>query len=218
MKFKLFFITIALTGILLTNCKKDDDNNPGNNDTTKISDTSFFTKTFVINASSHSTWAYFSFAKGDTVKITEPGNSLDWDIAFERYMVKTNGGKSGIGQCEAFKSAVKGQTGFDNLKLVPDSAVYMPDDTVVVYGYNPANPSVPTINKYILNEPLYNWYTIKPGTSSTLVPVDNIYIVKTAKGKYVKLWIQSYYSDIDAKAGYIKILYSYQGRGTKTFE
>ncbi|MFR7877783.1 MAG: HmuY family protein [Butyricimonas paravirosa] len=38
----------------------------------------------------------FSFAKGDFVELTEEqaATSLDWDIAFQRYYIRTNSGTS----------------------------------------------------------------------------------------------------------------------------
>src|SRR4051812_30139498 len=55
--------------------------------------------TVVIDATSEDAWVYFSFATGAVVKTPEkPGESLAWDIAFQRYNMKTNGGVSGKGQ------------------------------------------------------------------------------------------------------------------------
>jgi hypothetical protein len=202
---KLIFVIPVVT-ILLSGCNDDDETTTQN------------AKTFVINATNYSSWAYFSFENGDTLAVNDPTDTTSWDIAFQRYMVKTNGGKSGSGQAAAFNSKLVGQSGFNTLISVPDSATYTTDDTVKVEGYNSANPKVPLVNKYILNEPLYGWFTLKQGASSTLIPTDFIYVVKTATGKYAKLWIQSYYSDTDAKAGYIKIMYTYHKDGSKNLE
>lgn len=191
----------------LTNCKKDNDETTTSN-----------AKTFIINATDYSSWSYFSFEIGDTLAVSNPADTSCWDIAFQRYMVKTNGGKSGSGQAAVFNSKLTGQSGFNSLISVPDSAIFTTDDTVKVEGYNSANPKVPLVKKYVLNEPLYGWFTLKQGASSTLIPTDNIYIVRTATGKYAKLWIQSYYSDTDAKAGYIKIMYTYHKDGSKNLE
>lgn len=204
-KITLLFFAIAL---LATNCKKDETSTPA-----KTIDT-----TIVLDASSHSAWKYYSFETGDTVKIADPSNSSEWDIAFQRYMVKTNGGKSGKGQASSFMSTLKGESGFNALSVVPDTAEFSADDTVKVYGYNPANPSVPSVTNYILNAPLYGWYTLQSGAVSTLVPNNNIYVAKTATGKYVKLWIQSYYKDADASAGFIKIKYVIHKDGSKNLQ
>lgn len=201
--------SVIYSSILLfaASCEKDNDNNTSENKSAAV-----------IDATSESAWKYYSFSKGDTVKVADAQNSTEWDIAFQRYRVKTNGGKSGKGQAAAFMTSLKGQAGFDALIQVPDTAVFATDDTVVVYGYNPANPSKPTETKYILNAPLYGWYTLQQGAATALVANNNIYVLKTATGKYVKLWIQSYYNDADAKPGYIKIKYFYQKDGSNKLE
>jgi hypothetical protein len=198
--------TVALATLILVNCSDEDTSTP------------ISSKSIVLDASSKTAWKYYSFEKNDTVAIANPETSVDWDIAFMRYMVKTNGGKSGSGQAEVFKSSLTDQAGFDALTTVPDTAVFTKDDTVKVYGYNPANPQVPSVTNYILNAPLYTWYALKTGTSSTLVPTNAIYVLKTAKGKYAKLWIKSYYKEADATPGFISISYTYQGDGSKNLK
>ena len=51
----------------------------------------------VIDASSYDDWIYFSFELDEVVDISEPENSLNWDMAFKRNNIKTNGGLSGQG-------------------------------------------------------------------------------------------------------------------------
>ena len=52
---------------------------------------------FNIDASSYDNWVYFSFESGIVIDVFEPDNSMDWDIAFKRNHIKTNGGLSGVG-------------------------------------------------------------------------------------------------------------------------
>ena len=59
-----------------------------------------------INASAYNKWIYFSFETGNTLEINNPESSLDWDIAFKKNHIRTNGGLSGIGQgCGAIDQA-----------------------------------------------------------------------------------------------------------------
>ena len=168
-------------------------------------------QTFEINSSSSTLWKYFSFAKNDTVTVTNPLTSTEWDLAFQRYRVKTNGGKSGSGLGSAANTWKKGQSGFDNLKLVLDTATFAKDDSVkiaVQQGYA----------TYIVNPVLYTWFTIELAAQGTqIVPTDYIYIVKTATGKYAKVWFKSYYSATNV-SGYVNIQYKYQPDGSKNLE
>lgn len=67
-------------------------------------------------------YVYFSFNKG-VVEVTDPMTSNDWDIAFNRYHVKTNSGTSGKGQGGALRTEGKD---FAALKTAP-TAGYLAD-------------------------------------------------------------------------------------------
>jgi hypothetical protein len=168
-------------------------------------------QTFEVDATSTTAWKYFSFEKNDTVEIADPLLSTDWDLAFQRYRIRTNGGKSGSGMGKAANSYTKGQEGFDALKFVSDTATFMADDTMqiaVVQGYA----------TYIVNPRLYTWFTLEFATQGTqIVPSDFIYIVETAKGKFAKVWFKSYYSATN-NSGFVTFQYKYQPDGSRNFE
>ena len=169
-------------------------------------------QTFEINSTGSTTWKYFSFATNDTITVTDPANSTAWDLAFQRYRIKTNGGKSGNGSGSAANSYQKGQTGFDNLKVVADTTTFALDasiDIAVQQGYA----------TYVVNPLLYTWFTLELGGSqgTQIVPTDYIYIVKTGTGKYAKVWFKSYYSATNI-SGYVTFQYKYQPDGSKTLE
>ena len=81
-------------------------------------------QTFEVNSTPSKTWKYFSFASNDTITVTDPLTSTAWDLAFQRYRIRTNSGKSGNGLGSAANSYVKGQIGFDALKIVSDTATF----------------------------------------------------------------------------------------------
>ena len=195
---KIVFFSIAVIGLFIA-CKKEDTKPP------------IQSQTFEINSTGSTTWKYFSFALNDTIPVSDPLSSADWDLAFQRYRIKTNGGKSGSGQGSAANFFQKGQTGFDNLKLVQDTATFAADDSVniaVQQGYA----------TYIVNPKLYTWFTIELATQGTqIVPSDYIYIVKTGAGKYAKVWFKSYYSTANV-SGYVTFQYKYQPDGSKNLE
>jgi len=195
---KIVLLSVAVFGLIIA-CKKQD---------TK---TVIQSQTFEINSTGSATWKYFSFAKNDTISVSDPATSSDWDLAFQRYRIKTNGGKSGSGVGSAANSYQKGQTGFDALKLVSDTATFVADDSIQIaiqQGYA----------TYVVNPEIYTWFTIELATQGTqIVPSDYIYIVKTGIGKYAKVWFKSYYSATNV-SGYVSFQYKYQPDGTKTLE
>ena len=195
---KLFYL-IPVAFALLTSCSKEDSGKP------------IQSQTFEVNSTGSTTWKYFSFAKNDTIVVADPLNSTEWDLAFQRYRIKTNGGKSGSGKGSVANSYLKGQAGFDALKVVPDTATFTVDESIsiaVQQGYA----------TYIVNPEIYTWFTIELAPQGTqIVPSDFIYIVKTNDGKFAKVWIKSYYSATNA-SGHITFQYKYQPDGSKIIE
>ncbi len=168
-------------------------------------------QTFEVNSTNSTGWKYFSFTANDTVAVADPATSMAWDIAFQRYRIKTNGGKSGSGSGSAANSYLKGQTGFDDLKLISDTATFVADDSISIaiqegYAY------------YVVNPVLYTWFSLEFATQGTqIVPSDYIYIIKTATGKYAKVWFKSYYSAANL-SGYVTFQYKYQPDGSKNLQ
>jgi hypothetical protein len=168
-------------------------------------------QTFEVKSTSSTTWKYFSFATNDTVQISDPENSTDWDLAFQRYRIRTNSGLAGHANGGAANSYLKGQSGFDALKTVSDTSTFVTDESIsvaVIQGYA----------TYIVNPLLYTWFSLEFSAQGTLiVPSDYVYIVRTATGKYAKVWFKSYYSATN-QSGYVTMQYKYQSDGSKTLE
>lgn len=197
------FITLAVFS-----CKKDEEKTP------------LTAHSVVINATSHEDWVYFSFEKDTVVTVTDPAHSLDWDIAFQRYMLKTNGGKTGSGEAGvAIADTVHtGEEGLNAIINMNDTVHFVVDDTVVVYGYNPANPTVPTVTKYVLNPILMNWYKREDTPNGSMIVSRKwIYYFRTAKGKFAKFYIKNYYND-EGTSGYYTLVYKYQNDGSRSLE
>ncbi len=195
-KFGLLIIAVVL---FFSACKK-------NNDAPAIQ-----SQTFEVKSTSSTQWKYFSFTSNDTVSVTDPDHSNAWDLAFQRYRIRTNSGLSGSGMGGAANSYLKGQSGFDALTSVPDTSTFIVDKSIsvaVVMGY--AN--------YIVNPLLYTWFSLDLSVQGTqMLPSDFIYIVKTSIGKYAKVWVKSYYSATNL-SGYVTIQYKYQPDGSKNLE
>jgi hypothetical protein len=197
MKNYILISIFCLTSIY--SCKKEDTKSP------------IQAQTFEINSTSSTIWKYFSFATNDTVSIADPANSTAWDLAFQRYRIRTNSGLSGNGSGSAANSYTTGQTGFDALKVASDTATYVKDTSIsiaVQQGFA----------TYVVNPVLYTWFSLEFATQGTqIVPTDNIYIVKTGTGKYAKVWFKSYYSTTNL-SGHVTIQYKYQPDGSKNLE
>lgn len=168
-------------------------------------------RTFEVNSSNSRHWVYFSFSEDDSVAVSDPSASAEWDLAFQRYRIKTNGGDSGKGQGSAANTYLEGQTGFDAVKSVHDTLRFLPDGPVIIavqQGYE----------TYTINPALYTWFSMEMATQGTqIAPSDFIYIVRTARGKYAKIWFKSYYSATN-KSGHIKFQYKYQPDGSGNLE
>jgi len=53
------------------------------------------TTTTVLDATDYETWVYFELESASTVSVGDPESSQGWDLAFQRYLPKLNGGVSG---------------------------------------------------------------------------------------------------------------------------
>jgi hypothetical protein len=195
---KIIFLSVVVL-MLLAACKKSD---------TKVP---IQAQEFVVNSASSTAWKYFSFAKNDTITVSDPATSTEWDLAFQRYRIRTNGGSAGNGMGSAANSYQKGQIGFDGLKVVSDTATFSLDTSIqiaVQQGYA----------TYIVNPELYTWFSLElGGTGTQIVPTDYIYYVKTGTGKYAKVWFKSYYNNANL-SGYVTFQYKYQPDGSKNLE
>ena len=152
--------------------------------------------TYTINAFSLKDWIYFDFSKGAVVSISDRTSS-DWDMGFRRAKIISNSGASnpsGRGGIAAIENAE-----FVSVMEAPESG-YMID-----ISKNALETENPVIDRWYL----YNYMTHE------LKPKKNIYIIRTADGKYAKMQIMKFYCD--GLAGCYTIKYVYQGNGSRRF-
>lgn len=182
-------------------------------------------QTIEIDATDLKSWAYFSFDKGEVVTKSEVSNeadyktSLDWDIALHRMDIKLNGGASGIGKAAVALIKENGNpTLFEEITESPETefSVDIVSDIMIGYGAMMSGGD-PDYAKSSKSETLGKWIEMVKGASGPTYEVKNqIFIVKTAKGKYVKLWLKSYHN-AEGKGGHITIQYKYQANGSRFF-
>jgi len=162
-------------------------------------------KTVMINATSFSKWIYFSFDKGDTLSIVDPKTSDNWDIALMRYHFRTNSGSSGKGKAGVLDL---GKVDFNSVKKAKESG-YAADDSISIYSM-----ATHSYKKIPGNKILETWVSKDMSTMPpTYASKNKVFLLKTGKGKYVKLLVKSYYND-KGEGGYITIRYFYQSNGT----
>jgi hypothetical protein len=138
---------------------------------------------------------YFDFSRGAVVAVQDPKTEA-WDLAFQRYVIKTNGGATNpAGQAALLR--LEGD--FATVTRVPDNAAFTSDVRVKnrLSAYNPV------IEKW------YNYSYL----ANVLAPKPVVYVVRTQDGKYAKMRILSYYCQ-EHVAGCLTFEYVYQGDGS----
>lgn len=169
------------------------------------------------------TWHYFSFEKGKVVGTgsTDPKKGddakwkkrSDWDIAFNRYNIRTNGGVSGNGKGAVVK--IEG-VDFAGLAKAPTEG-YLEDQPIQLYIAMP--PKGPQDRPKVgMNPTTREWVIIKvkgPGSYDTKI-TPTLFVVKTANGKYVKLYMKNY-KNAKGENGYLTFDYVYQKDGSTSF-
>lgn len=198
---KKVFLSLVFGALTLASCSRDDNNEV----TPNVTDNS---KEATVDASTSGTWKYFSFEKGAEVTVTDPENDLTWDIAFQRYYIKTNSGVSGNGNGGVFKTDSKD---ISTVKQAPTSGYTADKKETVQLGYPPVNTELSynsiisggmkSVNGYVAYDPALAAQGKSPYTVNKWV-----YVVKTAKGEYVKLQVVDYL-DAKNKGGHPKFKY-----------
>ncbi|NIP99491.1 MAG: hypothetical protein GWM98_02950, partial [Nitrospinaceae bacterium] len=155
------------------------------------------TRVITINASSEKNWAYFDFSRDKVVDIMDP-SSLEWDLAFRRGKIITNGGVTNkIGKAGVIDLGIQD---WDTVIQAPTEN-YVQDVTTRTESENPM----------LLKWYKYNYLTHK------LSAKNNVYALRTADGKYAKVKFLSFYCPDNENAGCIKMQYVYQDNGSPRF-
>jgi hypothetical protein len=139
---------------------------------------------------------YFDFARGSVVTVQDPKTEA-WDLMFQRYVIKTNGGQTNpTGQGALLSIQVRDLAA---VRAVPDKVEFVTD----VHPRNRPSSYNPIMEK---------WFTYSY-LANVLVPKPLIYVVRTHDGKYAKMHILSYYC-ANKSAGCVTFEYVYQGDGS----
>lgn len=201
MKHLLNFATIMLLGIALvfTSCDKKDDPKPVNNDVVS--------GTITVDATAYDKWVYFSFADEKVVMVTDFSTSSAWDIGFHRQDIRINCGKSGIGQGGTYNA---GKVDFTSVAEALETGYALNDSIEILEAF-----VMPPVYVIVPGDTLLaKWIDISYGQSGPEYNYsNNIYVIKTADGKYAKIWLKDYFND-NSETGHITMKYAYQPDGS----
>lgn len=202
---KLNFLgLVILSGLLtFTSCKKEEILEPEKSQVVA--------ETTTIDASAYGKWVYFSFKENKVVDISDFTNSLKWDIGFHRQNVRVNCGKSGIGQGGTHDA---GKVDFASVKEAPETGYALNDSIKILEEF-----SMPPVYVTVPGDTvLAKWIDIHHGQSGPEYNYnDHIYVIKTADGKYAKIWLKNYFDD-ESTSGHITMKYAYQADSSRKFE
>ena len=159
-----------------------------------------------IDASSYSSWVYYNFSIHSEVIISDPENSLGWDIAFQRNHIKTNSGTSGNGLGGASVDSLNLWTAenFNGLVEIPMNTYFAPDTLLETFY----DLTTHTMSWGSTNPNLETWGDFNFENNYTLEPSNNQLIVRTTNGNnFIKIWPYNYYNDV-GNSGHISVLYN----------
>ncbi len=140
------------------------------------------TTTTVVDATDATAWIYLDVAARAEASPADPASSTEWDLGFQRFHIKLNGGVSGPGDVEV---AVLPGADFDAMVDAPAGA-YVTDA--------PDGDDDGTDVDLALSTGDAAWFDYDPATH-VLSPRDQVYAVRLVSGDYIKLRVVDYYDD-----------------------
>ncbi len=103
---------------------------------------------------------------------------------------------------------------FDSVKEVPADGNFLTDVEYAEFLITPAMP--PSYVTSTVNPVLNNWVVFDHQTTSWIVERKDVFIVKSANGKYAKLQFENFLNESD-QSGFITLKYVYLKDGGTTF-
>lgn len=172
-----FILSLAACADELT-LEPDDRGGPADDPviTEAADDGSFITR---VDATDEAAWIHFSFDSRAQALPADPASSPDWDLAFQRFHIISNGGVSGTGGVAV---AVLMGTPFESVRTPPDDGYTSDqaddedDDSVQTSAFEAGD----------------GWYDYDSATNR-LSPRPHVYVVETARGAFFKLQLLDYY-------------------------
>ena len=144
-----------------------------------------------IPATSYSDWIYFSVEDNAVVNIDYPENSLEWDFAFQRKHIRTNGGMSGVGNGSAYVDSSKVWSDYwGDLNDIPENAKWLEDRKHYDFYDLQTHTFVEGTKNPALNS--WGWFD----DAYQLNPTNYVMFAKCANGTdVIKIWAYDYYDN-----------------------
>ncbi len=207
-KFLIYLMVILFSGVALASCEDDEDTLPQEAESDTLS----------LYAKDYTIWHYFSFENGIVgTGSADPEDSddaewkarTDWDLAFHYKDIRTNSGESGVGKGGMLEAS---ETDFDLVVEAPTSG-YTVDGSLDI-RLTAAMP--PAYTTSTANSVCDDWASYDHDEGAWVF-VEKVFVVKTADGKYAKIWLKSFLDDEDT-SGTITMDYAYQADGSTSLE
>jgi hypothetical protein len=135
----------------------------------------------VIDASHDETFTYFDFETSAQAMPDTAEDSTLWDLGFQRFKIKSNGGVSGSGEVAI---AILADIDFVPLTVAPSEG-YISDE--------PDGDDENTYPDYVMNSG-ETWFAYNPQDHS-LKPRELAFVLRSVEGNYYKLQMLEYYDD-----------------------
>lgn len=155
--------------------------------------------TIQVDANSYTDWVYFSFESGSIVTPADPATSLDWDIAFHMWDVRTNSGTSGAGQGGAYRPTGE-LTALLDESVIPRNELFVVDGTIRTFMSTPSMRPGAGIEEQKVNEPgstmLAAWIDVSLATMPPVITFEpSVWWVRRADGGYALVQFTDYLDD-----------------------
>ena len=174
---------VLLHAIYAAGCAPDLRGEAGKeSDTAAGADTEVYEGTVTVDSTSYDEWVYFDLAGGMYADPPSPEDSKDWDLGFQRFNIKVNGGVSGTAGVEV--AALQSED-YGTLFAAPTDG-YVTDE---------ADGDGDGVPDYAFKD----WYVYDYQTH-VLTPADIVYVARSAEGSYFKIQIEDYYDDAGSPA------------------
>jgi hypothetical protein len=138
-------------------------------------------------ASGNNPYVYLDLSSGQAVKVdiddVASYGSTDWDLAFKRFVIRSNGGDSGPGGVQVARVVA---SSLEEVTQPPPASIFASD--------NFATPTCQYIGDQIgaPTTAFTDWYDID---DTILSPLALVYVVRLRDGSQIKLQIETYYGD-----------------------
>ncbi|GAB6012767.1 HmuY family protein [Viscerimonas tarda] len=181
----------------------------------------------IVDCTSYTQWNFFSFSKGEIIGTCDAGNDADnevwrnrsdWDLAFHRQDVKTNSGVSGTGKAGILEYNFDSQPfDFERVTLAPEDGYLVDVQDSIIYDMSQMMQGKIGYVHTGLTQVTKRWAVLEDMQNSKWVYAQKVFIVRTADGKYAKIYLKNFKSDAGA-SGVVTMQYVYQPDGTRDLD